>query len=829
MRHTLLTFCILLTAIAAQAAPITLEKARENATAFLTSGSMQQRVKGNRSLKLAYTRNDTKGLKAPLFHVFNIGDGNGFIIASADDVAVPVLGYCDNGVFDPSNLPVNMQAWLDGYSEEISKACESGIIPKEDIPAHASRKKINPMIKSTWDQHSPYNDLCVFDDTRCVTGCVATAMAQVMYYWATTGIDGKKFRCGSTALPSYTTKTNGYFVNALDALTSFDWDSMTDGEPTKTKGKTAVAQLMRYCGQAVKMDYEEDGSGASLVDAAKALQINFDYNWSMQVICSEDMTEQEWQELVYNELAEGKPFFMSGLGTGGHAFICDGYDPSSGQFHFNWGWGGNHDGWFTMTSLRPGVYDFSSTEWGIKGIQPFSNSSYAMLSSDGKTLSFYCDNKRKERSGTQYRLSDYYPEWHNSNTKYIEHVVFDSSFSEARPVATSFWFDGMKQLKDITGLSYLNTSEVTTMWSMFYDCESLENIDVSHFDTSKVQKMYSMFRNCKSVKSLDVSHFNTSNVTDMCSMFYFCSNLESLDVSHFDTSKVTDMSYMFSYSSSLKDLDVSHFDTSNVSEMGVMFDYCKSLKSLDVSHFNTANVTDMRAMFRSCRSLESLDVSHFNTSKVTDMGAMFYYCASLKSLDVSHFNTANVTDMGAMFYTCCSLESLDVSNFNTSKVTNMKDMFDDCSSLESLDVSHFDMSNVTDASWIFAYCNKLHDLYITASLPDLNEGGCIGVGKQSSPCILHAPKGFDFGFTPPANEAFKWKSGWFILSEVYDDFTIGDVNHDGQVNITDVTLMVDHVLGGQPNIFYEENADMNDDGEINITDVTLLVKATLGT
>ena len=195
------------------------------------------------------------------------------------------------------------------------------------------------MIKSTWDQHAPYNDMCVFNGTRCVTGCVATGMAQIMYYWATTGIDGKKFRCGSTALPAYTTDTQRYSVGALDALTSFDWDSMTDGMPTTTKGKTAVAQLMRYCGQSVKMDYEEDGSGAALEDAAEALKNNFDYNWSMQVVYSYNMSEEEWQDMAYNELNEGKPFFMSGLGTGGHAFICDGYDPANGKFHFNWGWG----------------------------------------------------------------------------------------------------------------------------------------------------------------------------------------------------------------------------------------------------------------------------------------------------------------------------------------------------------------------------------------------------------------------------------------------------------------------------------------------------------
>lgn len=777
MKHVFLTFCILLTAMATQAAPITLEKARENALAFLTSGNMQQRVKGSHNLKLAYTRNDTKGVAAPLFHVFNIGDGGGFVIASADDVAVPVLGYCDKGVFDPDDIPVNMQAWLDGYVEEIGKARENGIVPRGDAPVYASRKKINPMIKSTWDQIAPYNDMCVFNGTRCVTGCVATGMAQIMYYWATTGIDGKKFKCGSTALPAYITSTQHYSVGALDALTTFDWSSMTDGTPTTTKGKTAVARLMRYCGQSVCMDYEEDGSGASLENAAEALKNNFGYNYSMQVVYSYDMSEEEWQELAYNELNEGKPFFMSGLGTGGHAFICDGYDPANGKFHFNWGWGGDHDGWFAMTSLKPGGYNFTSMRWGIKGIQPFSGSPYAILSSDGKTLSFYCDTKRKERTGTMFQLNGnrtYYPGWYNDDDNHVEHVVFDSSFSEARPTSTFYWFKGMTLLKDITGLSYLNTSEVTNMWGMFYDCKSLENIDVSHFDTSKVQRMYSMFRSCNSLKSLDVSHFDTSNVTEMDCMFYECVSLENLDVSHFDTSKVTDM--------------------------GFMFMNCNKLKTLDVSHFDTSNVTNMIVMFYGCEALTSLDVSHFNTSKVTNMGCMFYQCSNLKKLDVSHFDTSKVTDMGAMFTYC--------------------------SSLASLDISHFDMSKVEDVQWLFADCRSLQDLYIPSTLPELDDWGCLRVGIGSSPCRLHAPAGFNFGFTPPVNEAFEWKEGWFILVE--DVFAMGDVNHDGQVNITDVTIMVDHVLGEQPKIFYKENADMNHDGQVNITDISSVVDTMLG-
>ena len=179
-----------------------------------------------------------------------------------------------------------------------------------------------------------------------------------------------------------------------------------------------------------------------------------------------------------------------------------------------------------------------------------------------------------------------------------------------------------------------------------------------------------------------------------------------------------------------------------------------------------------------------------------------------------------------MFYLCSNLKSLDVSHFNTSKVTDMGGMFTYCSGLESLDIRNFDMRNVSDVHWIFADCNNLHDLYIPATLRKLDIWGCLRVGTSSSPCRLHAPVGFDFGFTPPTDEVFVWKEGYFILVE--EEFPMGDVNHVGQVNITDISLVVDHVLGSQPKVFYKENADMNHEGQVNVTDISLLVDATLG-
>ena len=279
-------------------------------------------------------------------------------------------------------------------------------------------------------------------------------------------------------------------------------------------------------------------------------------------------------------------------------------------------------------------------------------------------------------------------------------------------VACTGLFAGLESLKSIEFQNF-DTSHITSMYFMFYNCSSLSSLDLSNFDTSYVTDMSCMFEGCSSLSSLDVSNFDTSKVTDMSSMFEGCSSLSSLDVSNFDTSRVTKMNCMFSGCSSLSTLDLSNFDTSYVTNMRCMFEGCSSLSSVDVSNFDTSNAYYMNGMFYGCSSLSSLDVSKFNTSKVEYMGDMFFGCSSLNSLDLSNFDTSRVTNMSCMFEGCSSLSSLDVSNFDTSNVTDMSYMFRECSGLSSLDVSNFNTGNVTDMSGMFYDCSSLSSLDVS--------------------------------------------------------------------------------------------------------------------
>lgn len=263
-------------------------------------------------------------------------------------------------------------------------------------------------------------------------------------------------------------------------------------------------------------------------------------------------------------------------------------------------------------------------------------------------------------------------------------------------------------------LSNADTSGVTSMKSMFYECGNLVKLDISSFDTSNVKSMFQMFSNCSKLESLDVSHFNTSNVTDMSWMFHNCRKVPVIDVSGFDTSNVKDMSYMFSSCIGITSLDLSSFNTSSVKKMTNMFDSCTGLTSLDLGSFNTENVTTMYGMFIGCTGLTSLDLSPLDTSNVTSMIHMFTKCTSLSSLDLSNLDTSSLTEVQYMFSGCSGLTSLDLSGFDTQNVKNMYQMFSGCSNLTSLDLSGLNTSKVENMREMFADCKKLASLDLSS-------------------------------------------------------------------------------------------------------------------
>ena len=313
---------------------------------------------------------------------------------------------------------------------------------------------------------------------------------------------------------------------------------------------------------------------------------------------------------------------------------------------------------------------------------------YACYTSDNTTLTFYYDKMRSTRSGITYDLNagDYVPDWYfYGSSAYVTKVVFNSSFANARPTTTYSWFYDMGNLQSITGMEYLNTSQVTNMSAMFCTCRALTSIDLSHFNTTKVTDMSWMFADCENLAGLDVSCFNTAKVTNMQYMFRGCSGLTGLDLSSFNTSNVTNMRVMFYNCTGLTSLDLSSFNTSKVTEMDHMFGFCTNLKTIYAgSGWNTDAVTSSTDMFYNCTNLvggkgTSYDANHTNKAYARIDGGTSspgYFTAKFLLGDVNCDGHINVADVTALIQIVLNSTPVDpaVADINGDSQINVADV-----------------------------------------------------------------------------------------------------------------------------------------------------------
>ncbi len=269
----------------------------------------------------------------------------GYLITPADDSFPALLGYGDKALTD--DMPPALRYWIDEYARQIEWARSSSPIFKARAAAQ-EKAPIEPLVATEWNQGAPYNDLCPMDSTsRSVTGCVATAMAQIMKYhnWPAKG----------TGSNSYKSSTLGISITADYSQSTYDWTEMLDtytSDATEAQ-KNAVARLMYDCGTSVDMNYSSTESGASSFYVASALSTYFSYDKGVRYLSRDYYSEEDWEDIVYEQLASVGPVQYSGQSaTGGHSFVCDGYS-SDGYFHINWGWGGMSNGYFLLSALDP--------------------------------------------------------------------------------------------------------------------------------------------------------------------------------------------------------------------------------------------------------------------------------------------------------------------------------------------------------------------------------------------------------------------------------------------------------------------------------------------
>jgi hypothetical protein len=362
----------------------------------VTSSTLGQNLNLNLVYTLASLAKNANSKTKPLnyFFVFNINDDKGYVIVSADDIVIPVLGYSDEIGFDPNKIPSNVSKWLEGYKGEIRYAITNNLAATPEITKEWTdlikgtfgkqklnkKGSVNPLVKTKWNQSPYYNSLCPYDKTakeNAVTGCVATAMAQVMKFW--------NYPSSGTGFHSYNEDNYGT-LSANFGSTTYDWSSMPN---QVTSTNTAVATLMYHCGVGVDMNYGVNSSGAYVISSASqgthcaeyALKTYFGYKSTLKGIRKSNYTTSQWLSTVKAEFDAGRPIVYAGFGNGGgHCFVSDGYD-NNDYLHFNWGWNGSYDGYFLITALNPGgtgtgggTGKYNSDQQAVIGIEPPSGS-----------------------------------------------------------------------------------------------------------------------------------------------------------------------------------------------------------------------------------------------------------------------------------------------------------------------------------------------------------------------------------------------------------------------------------------------------------------------
>ena len=367
--RTFLMLACLAALSTAMAAPVSENEAMNIASQFLAQKSIQ--ASGLKMAHKALLPSLTKGAETAAYYVFNADRSlGGYVVVAGDDRAPAVLGYSDTGKFDDKDMPEAMQELLDSYVEQIN-AIDDG----QAALHFTANRAIAPLVPAVWSQNTPYNKLLPYlqANKHAYAGCVATALAQIMYYY--------KWPATSMAIPGYTSQTLKFVMPELPS-TDFEWDLMRNTyqtTDTTSAAALAAAKLTLYCAQALQANFKNASTSASSSDIPEVISTYFGYKGTAKYYRRPLYTTPEWEAMIYAELETGRPIVYAGSKiSGAHAFVLDGCD-GNGMFHINWGWNGQSNGYFLLSVLNPdiqgtgsadGAYGYVLSQAFVGGIEP---------------------------------------------------------------------------------------------------------------------------------------------------------------------------------------------------------------------------------------------------------------------------------------------------------------------------------------------------------------------------------------------------------------------------------------------------------------------------
>ena len=781
----MIAVCAALAGGNASARPVTEAAARSIAASFMASRAIPAT-----SLRIAHK---APRLNAPAtnadaaYYTFNAPHG-GFVIVAGDDRVPAVLGYSDRNTFDPQDMPEAMQRLLEGYAAQID-ALDHGAKP---APHYVNGNAIAPLLTAQWDQDAPYNLLFpnLSNGRAAYVGCVATAMAQVLYYW--------KWPARTTMpIPAFTSEGESIYMPQLPVI-SFDWDKMQDTYQIDDTGDAALAasQLSLYCAQSVDMNFTPTGSGAFSFVIPVALSTYFNYKKDAKYIQRDVYSTLDWEEILYQELSAGRPVLYSGSkNMSGHEFVCDGYD-GNGMFHINWGWNGVSNGYFLLNVLDPdtqgigsaaGSYGYIEQQGMVIGIEPGTGTAGGLeVTTDRVEVNSYTAT----RATSTYNFSI------SQITRFVNRMPQPISFDYGWGV-----YDTSGRL-----LQKLNTSYVTAM-GINYFISADQTLLFGNGRSSGVFRIKPIYterntNNWRPCVGADINYIKMSIQGNRCVVI--CEG--SGGTSSYQVNDITVTGNMHPRRPVYIKLNVTNTGDSR-NDLIYMF----------------ANGRFVSEAFVDMEKGMSGDV-HFQYTKSSAGSVDLTFSLNRDGSDPIASETINIVAMPAAQLS------------GTVEVKNVVDTWRDwiLGDKFSLKATVTNDGTETYNEDITVYLYKSLVGYYGTPVQSVTRTVSISPGKTIN-------VDFDLdnvvdGWTY-AVEAYYYSQGRDKLLDLTGDYTIyftetptllrGDVNLDGEVNIADVNAVISVIMGTftDPSIFWESDVDGN--GEINIADVNAIINIIL--
>ena len=785
MKKILFLAALLMWAVQGLAAPVEVATAQARAQRFLQEKTSSSRLQSITPRVLWTHAVDVKSNAAHAAYYIVNTDG-GFVIVAGDDRAQDILAWGDAPIDDLNALPANMKYWLSLYGRQMEYLLDNPNI-KVEAPLRAGQS-VTPMITANWSQQAPYwNECPVYGTDTCYTGCPATSLSMVFHYW-------KYPRHQTPAVPAYMTPQYGVVLEELPP-TTFDWENMLDdytGSYNEVQA-AAVAHLMRYIGQAEEMDYTISGSGAYGKDILRGVKF-FEYDQNAQLLFKTDdlgyanYSDAQWAALIQTELTAGRPIVYCAYDnyTGsGHAFNVDGYDAAAGTYHINWGWNGRGNGYFALNAFSYNDYTFGTAQQMVIGIQPPEGYQDPRLQAYPSTVDMQC---------------------------YINQRVTATVSLKG----TNLTGDVTLTLNDAAGVFSIDADRIDRAVA-----EAGTDITVTYAPLAVGSNSATI--TCASDDALPV----TITLNGQAPLEVYTPEMQPAR-----EDKVTLTSFVADWIDPTPDANVASY----------------TLEVNAKPAYTLLEEADFSALPAMAPTNQASHASDYLPEGWTFNGSEFNLeggCVSLRrnstittdELLLKGYDkmTIEVTAKAYGFYGDGSELNVTTSAGTTELVFmyayETKTLVVDCAETEQIvfKAGYYPMiKNIRIYAGDATQSATLHAAETGGADYRLVEG--ITTGKSYTVRDLTAGGTYLYkvkAFYIDGSES-EWSNAEMVtLADNGHGYDQGDVNHDGAVNITDVTLVIAHVMNENGSTICTTCADMNGDQVVNITDVTLLISLLL--